>query len=199
LVGFHCYLRAGEIARLQRKDVVVPNDPRMGSAYTGMVLRLARTKTGLNQSVSITDPHIKQLLLAWLQRHSHSASPSDRLFPFTDAQFRSRFHRTVYRLGLGHIRYVPHSLRHGGATRDYMRGMSIEDVMYRGRWKTMESARRYIQQSRAMLVQQDVPKESHKLGVTFSRCMVPLMQHLMATVPEKRPRTQQRVRIADQQ
>jgi hypothetical protein len=41
-----------------------------------------------------------------------------------------------------------HSLRHGGATHDYLKGMPFDDVMVRGRWAVTKSAVHYIQQGR---------------------------------------------------
>src|SRR5690349_2648427 len=43
------------------------------------------------------------------------------------------FKSTCAALGLSE-RYVPHSLRHGGATRLHLQGVSIEDILLRGRW-----------------------------------------------------------------
>ena len=185
LLAFHCYLRVGELTRLQRSDIVMPSDSRMGSGYDNMALRLGRTKTGNNQWVSIHNQDVSELLIAWMHQHSRSSSGTDLVFPFTPAHFRHLLHNTVQKLGLGPTPYVPHSLRHGGATYDYMRRVSIEDIMLRGRWKAMESARRYIQQGRAMLVQQTVPAHLHQLGITFSQCLSQIMQHIINTVPEK--------------
>jgi len=54
--------------------------------------------------------------------------------------------------------YVPHSLRHGGATRLKMRGVPLEEVMQRGRWAVSPSARHYIQAGEAMLLSVAVPR-----------------------------------------
>ena len=59
---------------------------------------------------------------------------------------------------------MPHSLRHGGATYDFLRGMSIEQIMFRGRWVSMESARRYVQTCKALLIRQRVPQHLHDVG-----------------------------------
>ena len=90
---------------------------------------------------------------------SSTARPSDvRLFPFKPHQFRRVLKAICINLGLSD-RYVPHSLRHGGATRyHHVLGWSIEDVLARGRWQSVKSARRYIQSGPAMLMSMDVPK-----------------------------------------
>lgn len=53
--------------------------------------------------------------------------------------------------------YVHHSLRHGGATRDYLNGMPIADVMVRGRWAAHKSAVHYIQSGRQLMMLQSIP------------------------------------------
>lgn len=50
-----------------------------------------------------------------------------------------------------------HSLRHGGATHDFIRGMTIEWIMFRGRWASSKSARHYIQSGRAVMLSTAVP------------------------------------------
>jgi hypothetical protein len=58
LVAFDCLLRVGEVTRMVAIDVIMPNDPRVGDAHPTMALRLPRTKTGLNQWVSLNNPII---------------------------------------------------------------------------------------------------------------------------------------------
>jgi hypothetical protein len=66
-------------------------------------------------------------------------------------------------------RYVPHSCRHGGATRLYQRNpLSIEAIKLRGRWKSTESAKRYIQQGVVLLSTVAVPAVVARLGAAFS-------------------------------
>ena len=54
--------------------------------------------------------------------------------------------------------YVPHSLRHGGATRLFLLHVPLEDIMMRGRWASSKSARLYVQSSRAMLMSMRAPR-----------------------------------------
>ena len=147
LLAFDCFLRCGELVALRKKDVAENGDHRLGSEYAGMALRLKKTKTGANQWVEINNEEVKFLVRFLV--HS-TDKPSDRLFPLTSSQFRAAFKQAVQTLQLPN--YVPHSLRHGGATRWHLLGHSIEDVMLRGRWSSTKSARRYVQSGRAMLL-----------------------------------------------
>ena len=58
----------------------------------------------------------------------------------------------------------------------------IAPLQFRGRWKSMESSRRYIQMSRAMLAAQTVPQHLHELGAAASRLLLPLLKYCIVTV-----------------
>jgi len=195
LLSFDCYLRVGELIRLQRADVIMPNDARMGRSHTSMALRLARTKTGLNQWVSLQSTVVAELLLFWMQHSACDARPSDSVFPFTAAHFRRLLRFTAAAAGVDHIPYVPHSLRHGGATADFLRGATIEQVMFRGRWKSMESARRYIQTGRALLAMQEVPEKLNRIGILLDGWLAAIITQLVRTVPLVVTSRRQRVRF----
>jgi Phage integrase family len=147
LLAFDCLLRVGELCNIRRCDVADVGDPRMGKEYAGTSLRLPKTKTGANQWVTVEHPAVVTLIRLLLSVTSGAAL----LFPFSSADFRSVFKATCSSLGLS-SKYVPHSLRHGGATRLHLLGRPIEDILLRGRWSSNKSARRYIQAGRAMLL-----------------------------------------------
>lgn len=184
LLAFDCYLRVGELTRIRLKDVVMPNDARMGRAHPDMAVCLGKTKTGRDQSVSVQNTDVADILCLWVRSLPRSsADPNPLVFPFSPDFFRRLLRRTCMQLGLGHIPYVPHSLRHGGATADFLRIGSIEHVQFRGRWKTMESVRTYVQTARALLAAQDVPPALNELGQQFNDSLVPVMRHLLVSVP----------------
>ncbi len=186
LVAFDCYLRVGELTRIRLRDVVVSSDPRMGLAHTGMAVCLARTKTGLNQSVAIHRPDVASVLSAWVSVLPRSPSVdggNPLVFAFSPDYLRRLMREACVRLGVGHTAYVPHSLRHGGATADFLLSGSIERVQFRGRWKSMESVRTYVQSARALLAAQEVPAALNTLGRQLSDALAPTMEHLLLSVP----------------
>lgn len=160
LLSFDCYLRVSEMLHLRVCDVALPDDRRRGTDQTAAGIRLAHTKTRDNLWVSIRLPDLCSLL-RHLLRERHG---SDRVFTFTASSYRAAFRSALSALGAGTDGFVPHSNRHGGATHDHMNGMSIEDIMHRGRWKSNDSARLYIQAGQAMLLTQSVPAESIAIG-----------------------------------
>jgi integrase len=163
LLAFDSFLRVGELVGLHRDDVADSKDARIGVVSVDMTLRLRSTKTGPNQWVIVENPDVKTLLRKLLA----STKPGQLLFPFSAQHFRSHFKDACAQLGLS-SRYVPHSLRHGGATRWHLLGHPVEDILIRGRWASTKSARRYIQSGRAMLLTMDVPLRLQDLSRAIS-------------------------------
>lgn len=168
LLSFHCYLRAGELLALHYDDLAIGDDARLGTAGDSQVmyLRLAKTKTGANKGVTIHDHHIKVLVQALLVGRSRGT----KVFPFSRTKYLNWFSRAVAALSLP-AHYVPHSLRYGGATLDYMSGVPIGDVMVRGRWAVAKSATHYIQAGQALLLANEVPESVNTLGKLILRSL----------------------------
>ena len=192
LLSFDCYLRVSELTQLRYSDVLMPHDPRAGSVYQSMALRLGVTKTGREQSVSVDNPAVVSALC-----HYMSAFPflrDDLIFPFSSSTFRHLITRVADAVGLGHVHYVPHSFRHGGATHDSLKKFTIEQIMFRGRWKSMESARRYVQTCRALLIRQEIPAHLHELGKVLSTHVPAIMQLLLESVARRGRRVRFRLK-----
>lgn len=156
LLAFHCYLRASEVVALRREDIALPGDLRLaavGAARDIGVLRLRHTKTGTEQSVTITDKTINTLLRTVYE----TTVPGQFIFPFSTQSLRTWFREACHQVGLDHCGFVLHSLRHGGATRDFVSGVSIEDILVRGRWQSNKTSRRYIQSGRALMMAVQIP------------------------------------------
>jgi integrase len=181
LLAFDCYLRIGEYLRLQFRDVAMLEDPRLGGAHTGMALRLAWTKTGSNQWVTVREPAVTAAFTQYLR--ARTWLPEDRVFPFSQSHWRRVLRSCCVSLGLSAIPFVPHSFRHGGATRDYMRGHTIEQIKLHGRWKSLESARRYIQQGPALLLMHDVPPGLVQKAMILAPFLPQCLAYLLELVP----------------
>ena len=164
LLSFDSYLRIGELTRLRKRRVAFDLDVRVGSAHRGTSLGLRRTKTGPFKWVNVRSPVVQTLLR---QLVGNLPDENSRLFPCASAFYR-HFKRACADLGLSKS-YVPHSLRHGGATHDFLRGLSLEDILHIGRWASIKSARHYVQEGRALLLSTSVPRDVSAL----SRVLVP--------------------------
>lgn len=182
LVQFDALLRIGELLQLRREDVCDSRDSRLGLASAaaapsaaasasasalapassahaaGVVsedfvsLRIRAAKTGKNQSAYITDPHA----LAVFRQHLRSVRAGQFVFQCKPARMSRMWLEATAALGLSR-EYTSHSLRHGGATRLFLAGHSMETVMARGRWASSSSARVYLNSSTALLVAQSAP------------------------------------------
>lgn len=162
LLSFHTYLRVSELCSLNVEDVIMSRSSSYGSAFSGVALHLRHTKSGPNKFVTVTCPSLILLLKAVLNAARRSGRTS--LFGFSPSQVRLQLQKVCTLFGLSHLGFVPHSFRHGGASRDFLLGRPLEDIMLRGRWASTSSARHYIQASRALLNSVKVPPHLHVLG-----------------------------------
>lgn len=195
LLAFDCYLRISEYTHLQRCDIAIARDHRMGEVHKVMALRLANTKTGPNRYVTIQSELVATALQSYLDAHHFHSE--QLVFPFTSIRYRTCFHRVCEQLGLGAMGIVPHSLRHGGATHDFLCGASIEQVQHRGRWASSKSATRYVQQLPAMLMQTNPPPSTVQLGRVLAPHVAAALSHLRARSTSVPIRAAYPVRFAD--
>jgi integrase len=179
LLGFDCYLRVGELLSLRRCDVILPNDSRMGQAHTHMAVVCKEAKTGKNQSVTIDRPAVGALLCHWLELLPDKQPHALVFCGLTAARFRTLMKDACSVLGVGDTPYVPHSLRHGGATADFLRTQNIEHVQFRGRWKHQQTARVYLQTARALLAALTIPPRINELGIALDADLLHTLQGLL--------------------
>lgn len=157
LLSFDCYLRISEMVAIDTSHLAFPGDHRAGKAFNITGLRLPRTKTGPEQFVEVLRPEVILLLIELMSirllgSHGHHGP----LFWFSASKFRRLFNQACAAWSLSSA-YTPHSLRHGGATFDFINGMDIERILLRGRWAAHKSCRLYIRQGRSLLLAADVP------------------------------------------
>jgi integrase len=146
---FHGYLRINEALNVRAQDITFPKDNSPGG------IRLPQSKTGINQSVMLTIPEL-WVLLRW----HVSRAPAGRQFLFPNLsgpQVARELDAAVLTWGPLPHRFLPHTLRHGGATNDFLNNVPMDKIIHRGRWASPASATRYIQQGRAMLIGEQLP------------------------------------------
>jgi integrase len=159
LLAFDCYLRIGELTNIRVCDVALRGNLHFGNAYTGAAIGLPNTKTGPNQFVTVSLPIVEHLLQYHIDSLLHiSNNKSQSLFNMSSEEYRKIFYMARDQLGLAKYLFTPHSLRHGAATSDYMKGKPVEDILLRGRWRQALSARIYIQSGQMLLISVDEPQ-----------------------------------------
>jgi integrase len=167
LLSFDCLLRVSEMSSLKRENVVDSGDLRFGSVYRRVTITIPQTKGGPNQSVTISDPAVVQLIRDLVRR----TKPGKPLFPGGVHSYRRVFNRTRDELGLS-SKYGTHSLRHGGATLLFLKDVALSEIMLRGRWKAESSARTYIQQAPAILAAMQAPAAVTRSATVLARDVV---------------------------
>jgi integrase len=148
LVCFDCYLRVSEMVGVRARDLV--------NMRGREVVKLPATKTGPDQGVTIRSGIVA--LLA--RRLARQREPQDRLLSSGSApRYRALFYQCIEDLRLQRVGFTPHSMRHGGATHDFhYGGLTVEEVLLRGRWRTTKSARHYIRSLPALLAKVPIPQ-----------------------------------------
>jgi integrase len=175
VLAFDCLLRISEFCKLQVSDVAFPGDLRMGIGFDEAALRLRSTKTGPNKSVRILTPAVHKLLRWWCSTRPASGP----LFAFSAPQYRRAFRSICDGLGLDRT-YVPHSLRHGGATALFNATKNIGLVMHHGRWAAERSARHYIQDGCAILISLNVPEKLARAARVLAKDLIGNLRRAVA-------------------
>lgn len=169
-LSFDGYLRIGEMLNLLKDDVAFADDSRLGylTSSDRVHINIRTAKTGVLQGVEVRDPQVKQLIRVW-----HNSCTGPKLFPFSESTYRKWFTRGCESLQVAH--YTPHSLRHGGATRDFLAGISVNDITVRGRWRNIKTTTRYIQMGPQLMLLHNVPDSVAKIGRIVARVLAPAL------------------------
>lgn len=162
LTAFHTYCRKRELLNLRGSDVVEVADPRLSGANEHMGIYLQDTKTGKYQYVRIKDPAIATLLLELRD----IVGLDHRMFPFANNTWLNLIHEACAAFGFPDD-LVVHSLRHGGATHDFIRDVPLPTIQVRGRWARFENMLRYVQAGRGRLIERELPRWAVDAGLLF--------------------------------
>lgn len=178
LLSFDCYLRISELYNLRIGDVTVPRTYTLGAhPYQRTCIHLRKTKTSNNLSVVIHNP----IIAYYLHRIIIGRDKNEFVFPwfgFEGYRYRQVFTAIVSAWNLPPpLTFVPHSLRHGGATHDYViNNCSIEYIQQRGRWASHNSVLRYIQTRRAVDQSNTIPITFIRLGGVLQPSLYALLE-----------------------
>ncbi len=180
LVGFHCLLRINELCNIKMCEIIFTGDPRLGSGVKRSIyasIKLSITKTGVNQSVSITNISIATLLkdLIHYNNVNLNVGSHDLVFNMNAQTYRSLFKRACSSLGFESIGYTPHGLRHGGATYLHMNGIGVKNLMLIGRWRSQSSLTIYVQVGAVLLL-------DTKISVQMFNIAKLLNKHIVQTI-----------------
>ena len=141
LIRFDCLLRTGELLQLRVADIM------MNDQLTFATINLPDTKgekrTGITDSVSVTDAALIRLIARFIQ----TKQPGDSIIERVPQAFRRCFRQLVDGLSLNNLLLKPYSMRRGGATSLFRGTNSLDVVVLKGRWATQRTARIYVNTS----------------------------------------------------
>ncbi len=143
LVGFLGFLRTSEMTSLTWTKISF--DVPSGQ----IILALPSTKTSKNKEESIVlSDHRVCLLLELLA----STQATDRLWNASTCVFRRQLAEVLSFFQL-ESSFSAYSIRRGGATHAFTEGISMDQLVIKGRWQNAKTARIYLDSGRAALVQ----------------------------------------------
>ena len=169
VVGFTLFLRTGELLSVQVKDVIL-------SRQTGVVY-LPPSKTGKRnflplERVEITEKSTIQAL-GFLMKNK---APGEYLWSATRSQFMTLWHSIITSLKLDGMSYYPYSLRRGGASSAYRAGSSLDQLVSKGRWAHVHTARLYLDTGLQALAAITLPQPARPLVRQASQAFVAASQ-----------------------
>ena len=146
LLQLDSYARPSEIVNLKCVDVIMPVSRvcKFWGVIFGNSATDDKTKAGLQDDTVLLnslDRDYAPRVLSWV---FHSAV-NDRLFPSLSLRsYESALNAARHAAGLGQFHLTPHCVRHSGPSIDFLRkSRSPEEIMSRGRWKSLKSIQRY--------------------------------------------------------
>ena len=135
--------RTGEMIQLVRKDVILPKHKGQSAIIFLHDTKTAKRNILTSEKVLISEQSGIDCLRALCQRRKSD----EKLVDFSPAAFRALWKAVVIHLGLESFNYLPYSLRRGGATSAYAQGMKFDQLLTKGRWKHVSTARIYLDQA----------------------------------------------------
>jgi len=146
VMAFAALLRTGEIFVLLRKHLAFSVD------LARVVITIPRSKSGnrfgTKELVVIECP----VAARFMWKIFGHLNGNDPLADFSLHKFRAAFNIILTTLDLQGFGFNLYSFRRGGATADFLRHGSAEKTLLRGRWQNLATARLYLQEGVAALV-----------------------------------------------
>eukprot|EP00435_Cladocopium_sp_Y103_P072274 s233_g39.t1 len=153
LVGYALFLRTGELLALGPSDVTL--------AQSRAVV-FVRSSKGTKRSflplerLEVTESTALQALRALLRLRRGQST----FWPESRRSFLETWHSLVAGLKLPPGFYKPYSLRRGGATSCYKNGATLDELVTKGRWQHLHTARVYLDTGLQALATLQLPTAS---------------------------------------
>ena len=141
-----------------------------------MVLTLPTSKTGLARRVIIDNPRVVKFISYYLKMFPHD--PRRRVVGINYAFFVKWFGKLLSQLHADHYNFRSHSLRRGGATALFMKGVDLRSIMVIGGWSSESSCRLYIRAGEAALI--SMANRADPRGALLTQALSQIGEHVFA-------------------
>lgn len=179
LIGFAAFLRTGELVHLAPGRISV--DPMRKF----IILALPATKTPKQKSESVA---VEDENLAILVQHVLQQSEKETLLDLTPNKFRAMLRLYCSFLDLEPCNFTGYSLRRGGASHAFASGQSFDQLLVKGRWQSVKTARVYLDSGPAQLIQMRLPAEATAKVQVFGRIVSNFIEQLRQSFPKQKKR-----------
>lgn len=146
-LGFHCFLRTGELLAIRPIDLLLRN----GKGVVHLPASKGGTRHNIKESVTIFDATLVVLLQDLLRRKKEKNLMRVPIWTRNGNAFRDEFSKLADFFGVSHLRFRGYSLRRGGATAFFNATGLMEKTLIRGRWASVSVAKLYLCDSLAQL------------------------------------------------
>jgi integrase len=139
-LGFHCFLRTGELLSVRPMDLLLGDQ----TGIISLPVSKGRTRHNNKESVTITDQALLCLLHEMVIYKRERGLYRVPIWVHTGTAFRKALQELFNFFNVGHLQFRGYSLRRGGATAFYAKTGNMEQTLLRGRWASVSVARLYL-------------------------------------------------------
>ena len=175
--GFAAFLRTGEIVNL------VPHRIAIDLARATIILSLPATKPSKQREESVV---IEDENLAVLLDHVLRSNTAGSLLGVNPNQFQAMLRLYCDFLELRGCGFTAYSLRRGGASHAFASGQSFDQLLVKGRWQSVKTARVYLDSGRAQLIQLRLPSEAVRKVSHFGATVLEFIEQLRQNFPKRK-------------
>jgi integrase len=164
LLQLDTYARPSEILKLRKQDIIRPSSKhcKFWGVIFGNSNRGDVTKTGTQDDTVLLDSTDRAFAVTVLAAiYKSLRRDEDLLFPnCTLEKYETAMRAARQRAGLSAFQFTPHSVRHSGPSLDFLHKTRLpEEILSRGRWKTMKSILRYQKPGQMLSRMNKIPQE----------------------------------------
>ena len=180
IIAFNGLLRTGELLDLKAADCYRSNE--------GFVLVLNQTKGGQRRLLQDESVIISDHLTIWaIEKLLQGKMPGDFLVSLSPAAFRTKWNAMKAHLGLQDFRFLPYSLRRGGATWYFRCTGSFSQTMNRGRWQHLKTCKLYIAEAQTTMASISLPLATQAKLADLCRSVRPHLSRWASRVRVEEP------------